>query len=245
MLVAAISDIHANLPAFEAVLADIDSTGVEEIWFLGDVVGYGAQPSECLRLVDERCSISLLGNHDLAALDEIDISTFSPGAARSALWTRENLSGEDLALLRKIGQASGSREGFGLYHASPRDPVWEYVVDSEQAADNLDFQPERTALIGHSHIALYFNRTAGSPGTSSVLGADGSSIDLSEGEWLVNPGSVGQPRDGDPRAAWLELDTTALKATFHRVGYPIDVAADSIREAGLPDHLADRLYQGH
>ena len=245
MLVAAISDIHANLPAFEAVLADIDSAGVEEIWFLGDVVGYGAQPSECLRLMDERCSISLLGNHDLAALGEIDISTFSPGAARSALWTRENLPGEDLALLREIGQASGSREGFGLYHASPRDPVWEYVVDSEQAAENLDFQPERTALIGHSHIALYFNRTAESSGTSSVLGSDGSSIDLSEGEWLVNPGSVGQPRDGDPRAAWLELDTTELKATFHRVDYPIDVAADSIREAGLPDHLADRLYQGH
>jgi predicted phosphodiesterase len=245
MLVAAISDIHANLPAFEAVLADIDSTGVDEVWFLGDVVGYGAQPSECLRIVDERCSVSLLGNHDLAALGEIDISTFSPGAARSALWTRENLTDEDLTLLREIGQPSGSREGFGLYHASPRDPVWEYVVDAELAADNMDAQRERISLIGHSHIALYFNRAGASAETSSVLGADGSTIDLSEGEWLVNPGSVGQPRDGDPRAAWLELDTTHLKATFHRVGYPIDAAADSIREAGLPDHLADRLYQGH
>ncbi|MGK2933188.1 MAG: metallophosphoesterase family protein [Solirubrobacterales bacterium] len=245
MLAAAISDIHANLPAFEAVLADIDSTGVDEVWFLGDVVGYGAQPSECLRLMNERCSVSLLGNHDLAALGEIDISTFSPGAARSAIWTREKLPDDDLALLREIGQASGSREGFGLYHASPRDPVWEYVVDSEQAAENLDYQPERTALIGHSHIALYFNRIGETSETSSVLGAAGSTIDLSEGEWLVNPGSVGQPRDGDPRAAWLELDTTALKATFHRVEYPIDQAADSIREAGLPEHLADRLYQGH
>jgi len=245
MLVAAISDIHANLPALETVLADIDSTGVDEIWFLGDAVGYGAQPSECLQLVDSRCSISLLGNHDLAALGEIDISTFSPGAARSALWTRENLTGEDLDRLRQIGEASGSKEGFGLYHASPRDPVWEYVVDAELAADNMDAQPERISLIGHSHIALYFNRADPTAETSSVLGADGSSVDLSEGEWLLNPGSVGQPRDGDPRAAWLELDTTALKATFHRIDYPIDAAADSIREAGLPGHLADRLYQGH
>ncbi|MBK5233613.1 MAG: metallophosphoesterase family protein [Thermoleophilia bacterium] len=245
MLVAAISDIHANLPALETVLADIDSTGVEEIWFLGDAVGYGAQPSECLRLVDSRCSISLLGNHDLAALGEIDISTFSPGAARSALWTRENLTEEDLALLRKIGQASGSKEGYGLYHASPRDPVWEYVVEADLAAENMDAQTERIALIGHSHIALYFNRADQSSETSSVLGSDGSSIDLAEGEWLVNPGSVGQPRDGDPRAAWLELDTTTQQATFHRVEYPIDAAAESIRDAGLPGHLADRLYQGH
>jgi len=245
MLVAAISDIHANLPALESVLADIDSTGVEEIWFLGDAVGYGAQPSECLRLIDSRCSVSLLGNHDLAALDEIDISTFSPGAARSALWTREKLTREDLDLLREIGQASGSREGFGLYHASPRDPVWEYVVDSELAAENLDAQAERIALIGHSHIALYFNRADQASQTSSVLGSEGSTIDLAEGEWLVNPGSVGQPRDGDPRAAWLELDTEAPQATFHRVDYPIDTAAESIREAGLPGHLAARLYQGH
>ncbi len=245
MLVAAISDIHANLPALESVLADIDSTGVEEIWFLGDAVGYGAQPSECLKLIDSRCSVSLLGNHDLAALGEIDISTFSPGAARSALWTREKLTPEDSDLLREIGQASGSREGFGLYHASPRDPVWEYVVDADLAADNLDAQTERIALIGHSHIALYFNRADQTSETSSVLGSEGSSIDLAEGEWLVNPGSVGQPRDGDPRAAWLELDTTAPKATFHRVDYPIETAAESIREAGLPGHLADRLYQGH
>ncbi|MBK8295533.1 MAG: metallophosphoesterase family protein [Solirubrobacterales bacterium] len=245
MLVAAISDIHANLPALESVLADIDSTGVEEIWFLGDAVGYGAQPSECLQLIDSRCSVSLLGNHDLAALGDIDISTFSPGAAHSALWTREKLTGEDLDLLREIGQASGSREGFGLYHASPRDPVWEYVVDTELAAENLDAQTERIALIGHSHIALYFNRAGPTSETSSVLGSEGSSIDLNEGEWLVNPGSVGQPRDGNPRAAWLELDTAAPKATFHRVEYPIDAAAESIREAGLPSHLADRLYQGH
>ncbi len=245
MLAAVISDIHANLPALEKVLDDIDSTGVDEIWFLGDAVGYGAQPSKCLQLVDSRCSISLLGNHDLAAVGQIDISTFSPGAARSALWTMENLSPEDLDILREFGEASGSREGFGLYHASPRDPVWEYVVEADLAAENMDAQTERIALIGHSHIALYFNRTDESVEPSSVLGTDGSTIDLAEGEWLLNPGSVGQPRDGDPRAAWLELDTTAGCATFHRVEYPIDMAADSIREAGLPSHLADRLYQGH
>lgn len=245
MTVAVISDIHANLPAFEAVLADIDSSGTDEIWFLGDAVGYGAQPSECLELVETRCSVKLLGNHDLAALGDIDISTFSPGAARSALWTRENLADRDLELLRGIGEASGSKAGFGLYHASPRDPVWEYVVDTDLADENLDFQPERIALIGHSHLALYFNRADDSSATNSVLGSDGSEIDMTEGQWLVNPGSVGQPRDGDPRAAWLELDTDGQRATFHRVDYAIDAAAESIREAGLPGHLADRLYQGH
>lgn len=245
MHVAVISDIHANLPALEAVLADIDSVGVDEIWFLGDAVGYGAEPSECLRLLSSRCSVLLVGNHDLAALGEIDISTFSTGAAQSALWTRETLTASDFELLRGIDGASSSKEGYGLFHASPRDPVWEYVVETDRAEENLNAQAERISLIGHSHIALYFTRVDEISRTSSILAGDGARIDMSEGKWLVNPGSVGQPRDGDPRAAWLELETNEQSARFHRIDYPIDAAANSIREAGLPAHLADRLYQGH
>lgn len=131
-----------------------------------------------------------------------------------------------------------------MFHASPRDPVWEYVVDSDMAEDNLDFQKERIALIGHSHIALYFTRIDEMSRVSSVLAPEGTELDMTSGKWLLNPGSVGQPRDGDPRAAWAELDTETFRARFHRVEYPVEEAAEAIREAGLPGHLADRLFKG-
>jgi len=245
MNVAVISDIHANLPALTTVMGAIDEAGVDEVWCLGDAVGYGANPVECLEILSERCSVFLVGNHDLAALGEIDISTFSPGAARAAIWTRENLGEAELDLLRKLEGSSATRGDIGLYHASPRDPVWEYVIETDRAEENLNAQDERIAMIGHSHIALYFTRLDEMSRTSSVLAGDGTQIEMARGEWLVNPGSVGQPRDGDPRAAWLALDTESLKATFHRIEYPIEIAAEAIRAAGLPTHLADRLGQGH
>jgi len=245
MNVAVISDIHANLPALKTVLGEIDEAGADEIWCLGDAVGYGANPAECLEILSERCSVFLVGNHDLAALGEIDISTFSPGAARAALWTRENIGETELELLRSLPGSSARREDIGLYHASPRDPVWEYVIETDRAEENLNVQEERIALIGHSHIALYFTRLDEMSRTTSVLAGDGTPIELARGEWLVNPGSVGQPRDGNPQAAWLNFDTETLKAVYHRVDYPVKEAADAIVAAGLPTHLADRLFQGH
>jgi len=246
MKAAVISDIHANLPALQAVLLEIDSSDVDEIWCLGDAVGYGASPNECLETLGERCDAWLVGNHDLAALGEIDISTFSPSAAEAAMWTRTQLGETSVESLRALGTAARERRGdFGLYHASPRDPVWEYVVDVELAEDCLNVQEERICLIGHSHIALYFTRADELSRITSELAPDGTSLSLAGGQWLVNPGSVGQPRDGDPRAAWLELDTETLKATYRRVEYPVHLAAEAIMEAGLPPHLADRLYQGH
>lgn len=244
MRVAVISDIHANLPALEAVLTDVEAADPDEIWCLGDLVGYGAHPRECLELVTERCSLSLLGNHDLAALGDINIDTFSPGAATAARWTQKALGDEGRDALRKLGGSSAVKEGIGLYHASPRDPIWEYVIDSELAEDNLSIQSQRIALIGHSHIALYFTRIDEMSRISSVLAPEGTRLTLATGKWLVNPGSVGQPRDGDPRAAWAELDTESLEARFHRVGYPVEDAAEAIRAAGLPAHLADRLALG-
>jgi len=244
MNVAVISDIHANRHALDAVLGDIDETGVDEIWFLGDAVGYGAFPVECVTTLQERCSVFLLGNHDLAALREIDIGTFSPSAAASALWTREHLDEEAFEILRGLKGTSARREEIGMFHASPRDPVWEYVVDSDLAEENLDFQEERIALIGHSHIALYFTRYDEMARVSSVLAPAGTELTMTDGKWLLNPGSVGQPRDGDPRAAWAELDTESFRARFHRVEYPVEKAAEAIREAGLPPHLAERLFKG-
>ncbi len=247
MRLALISDIHSNLPALEAVLADVETAGVDQLWCLGDVVGYGAQPNECAELVAERCEVCLVGNHDLAALEQLDISTFSPAAASAVRWTREEMNEATHEFLAKLQPSDESRD-VGLYHASPRDPVWEYVLWPDQAAQCIRAQAKRVSFVGHSHVALFFALAEeGAGGIEDARGAQaaaGTSLDVRRGRWLVNPGSVGQPRDGDPRAAWLELDTEAWQASFHRVVYDIDRAADAIVAAELPEHLARRLYVG-
>ncbi len=244
MKVAAITDIHSNLPALEAVLGAIEEAAVEEIWCLGDVVGYGADPDACTDLVRERCDLCLVGNHDLAVLGELDIASFSEAAATAVAWTREKIDSRSLDFLRGLA-SSAERQGIGLFHASPRDPVWEYVLSIEQADACMEVQAERIGLIGHSHVSLFF--TGSGKGNGEVRGAqtgDGTSLDLADGSWLINPGSVGQPRDGDPRAAWLELDTEEATARFHRIPYPVESAAGQIAAAGLPQRLADRLFTG-
>ena len=242
MRIAMLSDVHGNRPAFEAVLAAIEDADVEEIWCLGDLVGYGAEPDDCVALARARCDVCLAGNHDLVVTGEIDIADFSSSAALAAQWTRENIGYEALDFLKSLRpeQKDGA---IGLYHASPRDPVWEYVLSSWQADECLDLTEARVCAVGHSHVALWFNRgpegkVHGQPARA------GTERDLSVGEWLVNPGGVGQPRDGDPRAAWLLLDTGTWAATWKRVEYQIDEAAKAIEEAGLPRVLAERLYIG-
>jgi diadenosine tetraphosphatase ApaH/serine/threonine PP2A family protein phosphatase len=242
---AVLSDIHANRQALEAVLAAVEEAKVDQVWCLGDLVGYGADPDACTALVRERCSTCLVGNHDLALLGALDISTFSEAAAAAVEWTRGQASEATLEFLAGL-EPTASQSGVGLFHASPRDPVWEYVLSSDQAEAGFDAQEERVGLIGHSHIALFFMRAEGGR-RGYVQGAqasDGAEIEIPEGEWLLNPGSVGQPRDGDPRAAWLELDTESWLARYHRVEYDIEGAAAAIREAGLPDVLAERLEVG-
>jgi diadenosine tetraphosphatase ApaH/serine/threonine PP2A family protein phosphatase len=244
--VAVITDIHANLPALEAVLADVDSGDFDEVWCLGDVVGYGAGPDACADLVRERCDICLVGNHDLAVLDDLDIASFSEAAAEAVQWTKAEIREETLEFLRGLAP-HGIREEVGLFHASPRDPVWEYVLSVEQAHACMDVQGGRISLIGHSHVALFFTRAPVDDGFGDTHGSqagDDFRLDLAEGRWLINPGSVGQPRDGDPRAAWLELDTGEPSARFHRVDYDIEAAARQILDAGLPARLADRLQVG-
>jgi predicted phosphodiesterase len=250
MRLAILSDIHSNLPALEAVLDDIDRAAVTELWCLGDVVGYGAQPDECATLVAERCALCLVGNHDLAVLGELDISSFSPAAAAAVRWTQETAEPGTLDFLRRLDPADETR-AVALYHASPRDPVWEYVLWPDQAAECIAVQAARVSLIGHSHVALFFvmgeDRRPTHELEDVARGAQagaGTRLDLSDGRWLVNPGSVGQPRDGDPRAAWLELDTDSWEAAYHRVDYEIQRAAAAIDATDLPEHLARRLYVG-
>jgi len=242
MRIAILSDIHANLPALEAVIADIGAAEPDETWCLGDVVGYGAQPDDCAALAAECCQLCLVGNHDLAVIGELDLDTFSHAAAAAAEWTQNNSSEQTLAFLRGLEPQDTTRE-VSLYHASPRDPVWEYVLWPDQAAECMQVQASRVSFVGHSHVALYFSDAPDGEVRGTQAGAD-TELDIGEGSWLINPGSVGQPRDGDARAAWLELDTDEWRVTYHRVEYEIDRAASAIEAAGLPAALARRLYVG-
>ena len=215
---------------------------MDETWCLGDLVGYGAQPDECVELARESCDLCLVGNHDLVVLGKLDIDSFSWNAATAARWTQQNIGQEALDFMDGLEPADTDHE-LGLFHASPRDPVWEYVLSTLQADACMDAMETRVGAIGHSHVALAFRR----PGDGRVVGSQtpgGTEADLSEGTWLINPGGVGQPRDGDPRAAWLLLDLGSWTAQWRRVEYPIEEAAQAIERAGLPQALADRLYRG-
>jgi diadenosine tetraphosphatase ApaH/serine/threonine PP2A family protein phosphatase len=242
MLVAVLSDIHGNRHAFEAALDDVARTDVEEVWCLGDLVGYGAEPDACVDLARERCDLVLCGNHDLAVIGDLSIEDFSKNAAAAARWTMDALSEDRKAWLRGLEPAA-DREGVGLYHGSPRDPVWEYVLSGLLADLCLDAVRFRVVLVGHSHVAVHFDR-ADSGSARAIRRHHGDTADLGVGEHLLNPGSVGQPRDGDPRAAWLLLDTDAATAQWRRTAYDLAGAQAAIRAAGLPGALAERLEYG-
>ncbi len=242
MLVAVLSDIHGNRHALEAVLEDVRAEGATDLWCLGDVVGYGGDPNDCVELVREHAPLCLAGNHDLAVTGALPMDDFSRGAAIAADWTQRVLSADHMTFLDGLAPA-GSAGALGLYHASPRDPVWEYVLSSLLAELCFDETDHRISLIGHSHIALAFRRLDDEPAAGARRAA-GDEEDLLRGEWLLNPGSVGQPRDADPRAAWMLLDTGEGRARWMRSEYDIEGAQRSIRAAGLPDSLAERLEYG-
>jgi predicted phosphodiesterase len=240
--VAVVSDIHGNRQAFEAVLDAIGSSDCEELWCLGDLVGYGADPDACVALASEHAAICLAGNHDLGVRGGLPLDDFSRGAAIAVEWTQRTITDDTRAYLEQL-EPLNLDEKAGLYHASPRDPIWEYVLSPLQADLCLDAQRHRVCLIGHSHVALSFCREEGAAATGQTRHSD-ESLELANGEWLINPGSVGQPRDGDPRAAWLELDTNSWTMTFRRTEYDIGAAANAILAARLPASLAERLAYG-
>ena len=243
MRLAIISDIHSNLQAFEAVLKEVDGADVDEIVCLGDLVGYGGDPDDCVELVDQRCDVCLVGNHDLAVVGKLPLHAFTSNAAIAASWTMKTINSDTRSNLLSHNP-QGQTQGIGLFHASPRNPVWEYVLSTDIAELCIDAMNRRIALVGHSHVALSFSRVGDNP-VDGATRTDSERLDISEGEWILNPGSVGQPRDGDPRASWLLLDTDRWSATWHRVDYDIDSAAQAIRAAGLPLPLSERLYYGH
>ena len=241
MRVAVISDVHSNLHALQAVLADVDAAAPDELWCLGDVVGYGPRPNECADIVRERSAIVLVGNHDLASIGKLDTVEFGPLAAESAHWTARTLGEEQAAWLRTLEPAA-EREGLELYHGSARDPIWEYVLSEQVALETMLITSAPIVLVGHSHVALAlaWDGTAVEGG----LAPNEAVVDTSAARWLLNPGSVGQPRDSDARAAWLLLDIPAGRATFRRVPYAIEQTQAEMRAAGLPQELASRLAVG-
>jgi len=240
MRVALISDVHANYHALEAVLEEIDAESVDAVWCLGDTVGYGPLPNECCAAVEGRSDVCLVGNHDLVVLGELTVSDFNDEAAAAALWTSEVLTRGSRSFLERL-KPSVELDGIDLFHASARDPVWEYVLTEEAARATLELSDASLVLVGHSHVALAITLN-----DSQVLGGlapAGAEVEL-EGRWLLNPGSVGQPRDGDPRAAWVLLDLDRMFAAFRRVEYPIRQTQSEMRERGLPAALATRLERG-
>jgi len=222
------------------VLEEIDAERVDAVWCLGDTVGYGPRPNKCCEAVSSRSSYSLVGNHDLVVLGELSISDFNDDAAEAALWTSQVLTKESRAFLEPL-QPAGEVAGVDLFHASARDPVWEYVLTEEAARGTFELSDASLILVGHSHVALALSDN-GDRITGGVALA-GSEVEL-EGRWLLNPGSVGQPRDGDPRAAWLLLDLDRGLAAFRRVSYAIEQTQAEMRKLGLPAPLAARLERG-
>jgi predicted phosphodiesterase len=242
MRVAVISDIHGNLHALDAVLDSIATEAPDAVWCLGDLVGYGPRPNRCCARVAERADVCLIGNHDLGVLGRLDLAEFSHDAAESARWTREVLTEESRTYLESL-EPTGEEAGVGLYHASARDPVWEYVLSAAGALASLAVATAPIVLVGHSHVALTFSLAG--PRLLGGLAPDGTELELAGAKrWLLNPGSVGQPRDGDPRAAYLLLDLSAKHARFRRVPYPVERTQAEIRERGLPEALAERLAHG-
>ena len=241
MRVAVVSDIHSNLHALEAVLAAIDAEAPDELWWLGDLVGYGPRPNECCATIAERADVCLAGNHDLAVRGTIDLEEFGGEAGIAATWTRTVLEPEAQKLLDGL-EPAGAAHGVALYHGSARDPVWEYVLSDESALATLELADAPLVLVGHSHVALEVVQSNGD--LTGGVAAAGRDLELEGVRALLNPGSVGQPRDGDPHAAYLLLDLEARRASFRRVEYDVARTQREMREAGLPELLAARLELG-
>jgi diadenosine tetraphosphatase ApaH/serine/threonine PP2A family protein phosphatase len=241
MRVAVVSDIHSNLHALEAVLAAIDAEAPDELWCLGDLVGYGARPNECCAAIAGRADVCLAGNHDLAVRGTIDLAEFGGEAGVAATWTRTVLDPDAQALLDRL-EPQGSAHGVSLYHGSARDPVWEYVLDDVAALATLELAGSPLVLVGHSHVALRVVQSGGE--LEGGVARAGTELELGGVQALLNPGSVGQPRDGDPRAAYLLLDLETHHASFRRVEYDVGRTQREMREAGLPETLAARLELG-
>jgi predicted phosphodiesterase len=243
MRIAVLSDIHSNLAALDAVRADLDGAGeVGETWVLGDIVGYGPQPNEVIRALQELGARSVMGNHDGAAIGAVDPADFNPDARAAIKWTAEVVDANARAYLATLPEIR--REGeLTAVHGSPRDPIWEYIFTPSVAEANLGAFETRLCLFGHTHLPVIFQAVDGGQLEAFVPLPNGP-IPLEAGRALVNPGSVGQPRDGNPDASYVILDAEAATVEFRRVRYDVARTQRLMTKAGLPARLAGRLTYG-
>jgi diadenosine tetraphosphatase ApaH/serine/threonine PP2A family protein phosphatase len=236
-----LSDVHANLVALEAVLAD--APDFDELWCLGDLVGYGPNPNECIQRIQDFPHTCLAGNHDWAALGKLDIKTFNIDARIANEWTQVELTPVAREYLLGL-PTHKALNGFAMAHASPREPVWEYLLDANLAYANFSYFSTPFCLVGHTHIPLIFTldeeysrcKTTAPP----LLGP----VKLGPERMIINPGSVGQPRDGDPWASYAMLDTEKMTWEFRRVPYPVEITQERMRARDLPRRLVERLAIG-
>ena len=243
MRIAVLADIHANLTAFEAVLADVGKCGgADEIWCPGDIIGYGPDPHECIALIGKVCKVCVAGNHDLAAAGLIDTSDFNPTAALANRWTAQQLLPEDIDFIKCL-PLTIERGDFTIVHGSPRAPVLEYLFDVDAASENLRCFSTKYCLLGHTHVPCLF--TFGRSGKVKMsTPEEGRGIKLGDDRLIINPGGVGQPRDGNPRASYGMIDTDRRTFALRRVPYDIASVQARMRERGLPEMLWRRLGMG-
>ena len=240
--IAILADIHSNLEALSAVVANAGEQGdVDEIWCLGDTVGYGPDPAACLDTALSMKHVLVAGNHDLAAVGRISLADFNPYAAEACLWTRDRLSPEHRDRLAEL-PLQAEQAPFTLVHGSPRDPVWEYVVSQDVALACFDHFTTTHCLVGHSHVP--FVCRLNEQGLEFARVHSGSCVPLGRDRLIINPGGVGQPRDGDPRASYAIYHVEESIVEFRRVDYDVEATQRKMRAAGLPEYLAERLSYG-
>lgn len=240
-----VSDIHANLAAFKTVLEDAKDR-YDKIWCLGDLVGYGPDPNECIELLAELDHVCIVGNHDWAVLDKLDIDDFNPDARHVSLWTRDVLTESNYQFLEKLPIAKVEEEIFTLVHGSPRHPIWEYILYPTVAQVNFQHFSTRYCLVGHTHSPTIFYMPNESDGMcqTETLSANNGPVTLDHHRLILNPGSVGQPRDGDPRTSYGILDLEDLTFEYRRVPYPIMEIQKRMQKLNFPSRLINRLSFG-
>lgn len=243
MRVLLVSDIHSNYAALETVLAVAGS--FDQLWNLGDTIGYGPRPNECIAAMRAHANVMIGGNHDLACLGKVDLSDFNPDARAANVWNGQQLEATNRTLLEELPPMLEVDERFLVAHGSPREPVWEYLLSVPQAEENFLLFEHQVCFIGHSHVPLLFRKHPDGAIDGPALADAGLLLEFEPGyRYFVNPGSVGQPRDTDPRAHYAILDTDAGTVLFKRVEYDIAQTQRQMREAKLPPALIRRLEHG-
>ncbi len=243
MRCAIIADIHANLAALTAVLVDVKQRGgVEEIWCLGDIVGYGPDPHDCIELLRRTNHVCVVGNHDLAAVGQVDTSDFNPDAVAAVEWTADKLTSQDVKYIKELPRVV-DREDCTLVHGSPREPIWEYVLSISGARENFAHFKTQFCLLAHTHVPAAFAYDAMGDCSFRQFSPE-KEVDADKARLIINPGAVGQPRDGDPRASYAIYDSDKKRFWLYRVPYDVTETQSRMVEQKLPMRLVARLSHG-